>query len=452
MKKLLVWLVCVCVLMGVTACAGMSPEGSVPGGESNPLRPTVSTTATTLEEITGVLDELVTTTTAEDGSITVSLTTTLPVIPTVSTATRSTFSTESVVVIPITTTQPSVTKPAPIPTLPSTTRRPSTTTSKAPTTTAPTTAGKTVGSTGTSARPTTTTGKPTNPTYGYTGGQKHTSLPITERYIYSLLNEQQREWYREIDQAVRNLDSRVSLGVDMSVDRRYYVYYMYMMDNPEHFYLCSTVTVYSGVDGGLIFSYSDGERSCYYGNAEQAEIDDELRAGIRAKKAVFDAEVARIISTVPVDAPAVEKERLLYDRILLDAQYNLGAKWDGLAADDWTAYGVLVNKHGVCESYSEAFQTLCLAVGINCTGVVGTAGGGHKWNAVQLEGAWYACDITFDDPIGGDPAEAYHYYFNRTTAEMVEMNHRTEGSDFPGPACTGTKYGYENYYGRSRWE
>ena len=107
----------------------------------------------------------------------------------------------------------------------------------------------------------------------------------------------------------------------------------------------------------------------------------------------------------------------------------------------------MVNKMGVCESYSEAFQTLCLYAGINCTGVVGTAGGGHKWNCVKLDGEWYMCDITFDDPIGGEPGAAYHFYFNLTSAKMKEYCHDWENSQWPVPNCTATKYSYNNYFG-----
>ena len=135
----------------------------------------------------------------------------------------------------------------------------------------------------------------------------------------------------------------------------------------------------------------------------------------------------------------------------MDSHYNLGAQWDGLANDNWTAYGIIVNKTGVCESYSEAFQTLCLYAGIKCTGVVGTAGGGHKWNCVELDGEWYMCDITFDDPIGGEDGAAYHYYFNRTSDWFVEYNHDWSDCDFKVPECNGTKYDFDNNFDGSRW-
>ena len=268
-------------------------------------------------------------------------------------------------------------------------------------------------------------------------------MALEDYYLYGLLNDTQKGWYRTIHEAVENLEGSAEFDGRMSENRNYYIFFIYMFDHPEHFYLGNTLTLYSHGNGTseIKICYSDGETS------SKGELTPELRERIIEQKAEFEAEVNRIISTIPADAPDVWKERLIYQRILLDSHYNLGAQWNGVCEPNWNAYGIIVNKYGVCEAYSEAFQLLCLKVGINSTSVVGTAGGGHKWNAVQLDGEWYICDITFDDPIGGGENDAYFYYFNRTTAEMEEMHHSTEGSDYPGPKATATKYSFENSFG-----
>lgn len=284
-------------------------------------------------------------------------------------------------------------------------------------------------------------------TYSYTTGQIHTEISYTGRYLYSILNAQQKEWYRKIDAAVNDLADEVYLDANMETNKNYYIYYLYMMDNPEHFYLINTVGIYTEGTGkgGLILGYSDG---VYCSGYDYGDVSQTLKDSIRAKQAIFNAEVNRIISTIPSGAPDVVKELLIYDRIVIDSYYNTSAQWDEQANDNWSAYGVIINKYGVCESYTEAFQLLCLKVGINCTGIVGTAGGDdHKWNAVQLDGQWYACDITFDDPIGGVAGETSHDFFNLTTVQMEQSDHSTAGSDQPGPQCTGTKYSYTNYFG-----
>ncbi len=284
------------------------------------------------------------------------------------------------------------------------------------------------------------------PGYDYTTGQTHVSLKNTERYLYSILTPQQKEWYLKIDAAVKNFESDVALDADIIKGDNYYIYYLYLADNPEHFYLGNEVGVYSdGVSQhGLYLTYSDGKT---HSGHEYGDMTDALKNSLRAKKDSFDKEVNRIVSTIPADAPDVVKEKLIYDYILSNAVYATDHVWDGPAPDLWTAYGVIMNGIGVCESYAEAFQLLCLSVGINCIGIDGDAGGQHKWNAVCIENEWYMCDITFDDPIGGPEGAAYHRYFNLTTAQMQSKNHTIDQSHWQVPVCNGTKYSFDNYFG-----
>lgn len=393
----------------------------------------------------------VTTTVNPDGTATTTLTppgTTVPTPTSVSSLTPTTT--------PVPTTVPSVTPTTkPVPTGPSGVTPGTTTGTIAPTVT--TTKPTTTATTTITTKPTTTatTATTTKATTATTTAPvaSHTVLPYTQRYLYSLLTEQEKGWYRAIDTAVNSLADTVSLGVNLMENARYHIYFIYIFDNPEHFYLGGQVSYSS--NGMLYMSYSDGTTNCYRGGAVQ-NLTDTMRANIRSRKAGFDAEVARIVSAIPVDIPAVEKERMIYDRLLIDMCYNEDAAnnnlWDGVAQVNWTAYGGIIHKTGVCEAYAEAFQTLCYAVGINCTGVVGTVPqGGHKWSAVQLDGEWYACDVTFDDPIfiggGGHGTANFHAYFNLTSAQMSADGHATTGSDYPGPNCTGTKYSYTNYFG-----
>lgn len=296
-------------------------------------------------------------------------------------------------------------------------------------------------------KPTTTTPTTVNPA-------THAKVDYTKRYIYNSLSSQEQGWYRAIDTAVKNLQDTVQLSGDFSDPKWYTIYFAYMFDNPEHFYLGARVAYSS--NGRLLMSYADGTSNSYHGGAANGDLEnltDTMRQNIRSRKAAFDAEVNRIISAIPVNIPDVEKELMLYDRLLIDMYYNQNAEWDKMAEPNWTAYGGIILKHGVCEAYAEAFQTLCYAVGINCTGVIGTAkGGGHKWNAVYIGGDWYQCDLTFDDPLlstGGEyrPGVAnFHSYFNITSAKIA-ADHAIDGSDFPGPTCTATKYSYKNYFG-----
>ncbi len=73
-------------------------------------------------------------------------------------------------------------------------------------------------------------------------------------------------------------------------------------------------------------------------------------------------------------------------------------------------YGALITGVCVCEGYAEAFKLLCDREGIPCVTVVGTAGGPHKWNMVQMEdGEWYTLDPTWNDQ---DSNIFYSYFLN----------------------------------------
>ena len=59
----------------------------------------------------------------------------------------------------------------------------------------------------------------------------------------------------------------------------------------------------------------------------------------------------------------------------------------------------------VCEGYARAFKMLCDALGVPCVTVNGDGiqdgyAEPHMWNAVRLDGAWYAVDVTWDDALG----------------------------------------------------
>ena len=440
--RLFALVLCLSMVFAMVGCASQVPAVTT---TENP----VTTTATQVATVQVTTTASLPTTLPTSAAATTTHPTTVPVVtepeestvPTVPTVPTEPKPTETM------TTAPKPTDPKPTETVPTT---PILTEPK-PTETVPTTPLPTEPK---PTEPAPTATKPADAWDGEYSNQTHTPVGNENRYLYTQLPDDLKLVYRKIDEAVRNLEPSVYFDVDITYDNRHEVYYMYMADHPEIFYLGSKLTIsHGGGQFGFLFTYSDGQTSCGYG-LEIPELTDELRQSILTKKTAFDAEVARIASTIPADAPDVVKERMIYDYILEISQYNYDAVWrdEDVANDNWTAYGVLFNKTGVCESYAEAFQTLCYAVGINCTGINGNAGGPHKWNAVQLDGEWYLCDITFDDPvIMGDPEwvakePLRHDYFNLTTQQMLEKHHHPD-EGWPVPECTATRYSYANYFG-----
>lgn len=284
--------------------------------------------------------------------------------------------------------------------------------------------------------------------YGYTydtsKSQKHTWLPIEEKYCYSLLNPREKEIYLKIDKAVRSLKSEIKLGKNTSFEQIQKVMEYYEYDNPECFYFQyrgGTFYEISGEFSAKLF-YNFGENKTFQQDFEglsQKQLDK-----LKSRIVEFNNAVEDFISTIPADAPDVVKEILIYDKLIIDSKYNLSAveDVDNAHQDNFTPYGILINKTGVCESYSESFQLLCNAVGINC---IQKYGDNHQWNAVMLDGEWYECDVTFDDPINGKDNEIYaHTFFNRTTAFM--NTEHPEVIVYSTPTCSATKYDFLKYF------
>jgi hypothetical protein len=86
-------------------------------------------------------------------------------------------------------------------------------------------------------------------------------------------------------------------------------------------------------------------------------------------------------------------------------------------------------------------------MGIPCAYVLGYAlGGYHAWNIVQLDGEYYAMDVTWDDPLGAAPNQFYYNYFNITDQEISSDHIRSDVS-VQIPAALGTACSYQNAFG-----
>ena len=116
-----------------------------------------------------------------------------------------------------------------------------------------------------------------------------------------------------------------------------------------------------------------------------------------------------------------------------------------------TAYGALVKHEGVCESYTRAFKAAMDKLGIPCVVVYGiyrhddNVAEFHIWNEVEINGEWFAVDVTMDDPINpktkdtstGEDGYENHKYMLVGTSVMA-LNHQESSQMSDG----GFKFGY----------
>lgn len=115
-----------------------------------------------------------------------------------------------------------------------------------------------------------------------------------------------------------------------------------------------------------------------------------------------------------------------------------------------TVFGALVEGVCVCEGYAHAFALLCAEYGITCACIVGNGvtdgeSEGHMWNAVLIDGVWYAVDVTWNDST---QSEAYLLTGAQTVAhgDTFAASHlatpgRGNSKTFALPSLSATEYG-----------
>ena len=264
----------------------------------------------------------------------------------------------------------------------------------------------------TTVKPTTTTAPPKTAL---------TALDPSNYYGYGYLQKQGGDLaqvYLAIAAAAEVMEETVDISVwSVTPNDLGKVFSAYEADYPQHFW-CDHAYGYSTMNGKVV------EISLQY-SMTPAQRDS---ARIEFNKAV-DA----VLADLSGNMSDYEKELRIHDALVNSIDYKASGD-----PNDYTAYGALVRKKGVCESYARAFQYLCYRAGIQCLLVTGNSMGvGHMWNVVKIDGEWYHMDVTWDDPIGPQNSSLPYYdYFNVSTNEIK----RTHGIDaeqlYAIPNCT----------------
>ena len=98
----------------------------------------------------------------------------------------------------------------------------------------------------------------------------------------------------------------------------------------------------------------------------------------------------------------------------------------GYSAESHTAYGLFKEHSSVCDGYGRACQLLLSESGVECINIWGdTPGGGHAWNMVRYDGAWYHMDVCWND--GGGIREQ----FLLVSDDFMKESRTWDESEFP---------------------
>ena len=203
-----------------------------------------------------------------------------------------------------------------------------------------------------------------------------------------------------------------------------------IMDRPELFYIdVSKITL-----NIKTITYGNSVRyEVYMGNGDNSTY---LEQGFYSNQDVnralenIDSVANGIISTL--DGSTYNKIKKVHDWLVDNISYSSSVSGN----NSYNIYGAFINKSVVCEGYAESFKYIMDKIGVPCIIVTGTAENSegtienHEWNYVQIDGKWYAIDVTWDDPIitgGGKLTSESKYKYFLKGSGFINDNHFADG-------------------------
>lgn len=162
---------------------------------------------------------------------------------------------------------------------------------------------------------------------------------------------------------------------------------------------------------------------------------------IAADKKIVSSRYTNAKNMVKKSMTDLEKALVLYDYIVGIVAYAEPDDTDISGNDTFSTYsymiaGLLLDRRGVCAAYAKLYASLLNDVGVPAI-TVSSDEIDHEWVMVCIDGEWYHCDPTWDDPVYTQGYTAYydenddtvdegavtHYYFLKSDDEIKELEH-----------------------------
>lgn len=203
----------------------------------------------------------------------------------------------------------------------------------------------------------------------------------------------------------------------------------YTYDNPEVFYI-SPNKMYLNIETrtkGSKTTYNvyinNGERANYLADAFSSEeqIDTAISSINEVKNKILSNRTSNTYQNI----------KMVHDYLVDNVEYDSTINKENI----YNVYGTLVNRVAVCEGYAKAFKYLMDELQIPCVLVIGKGTNlqgqteNHAWNYVELEGTWYAIDVTWDDPVvtGGRASKESRYKYFLKGLNTLNKDHMPDG-------------------------
>lgn len=258
---------------------------------------------------------------------------------------------------------------------------------------------------------------------------KQSKIANGDKYAYNTLTADEKALYDAMVSSVEVMRYRLySENIDKKTWSK--ILGLVFFQEPQLFWLDSSVSV-----GKLTF--------LEYDTAEIAKMQKEI-----------DDCVSKIMKEANGKSTTFDKLKVFHDYIVKNCNFELD---NSSGSYNSSIYSALSGKVGKvqCAGYAKAMKYLCDEAGINCMVITGTnkSGSTHAWNIVDVNGAWYNLDTTWDDPLlsVADPNYLRNTFFLVPDKWIKDITHfdanvRTFSFGtvkyFTPPSCTETAQNY----------
>lgn len=181
------------------------------------------------------------------------------------------------------------------------------------------------------------------------------------------------------------------------------VYARYLADNPEYFYLIPRIYAFDNYTDN--YNMTVYFMPCIAYNFPKFNGTPSAVSELVAKYNVLMGKIEEAKNEIYFEGMTdLDKLLLAHDYIVDNNAYYLtydanGNKYYG-DGYSFNAYGILVNKQGVCQGLSYAYPCILKALGYPVENIrqIRSNEMEHMWNFVKLDDKWYHVDLTWDDP------------------------------------------------------
>ncbi len=265
-------------------------------------------------------------------------------------------------------------------------------------------------------------------------------ISLNKQTYREQLNSKEKKAYDVLMTMVQNGTKRVICNFELDFDGFMNAHNAVLYDHPELFYIRCFGISYCDISG----------KSCVY---EATVVYDDNMLSIGIDKAIADVKKAAepMMKEVRKKTSDIDKVKYIFDTLVTTVKYTDNVD---TCKNSQNVYSSIVTKDTVCAGFSRAFQYYCYQLGIECSYLMSCY---HAWNLLNLEGEYYYVDVTWGAPNKNNSAIDYKY-FNYNDALEKKMAKRFDLDVLPNhsrnylckqlPKANGTKYTYDNWFGK----